>query len=227
MKEQLGYNVQLFDSTHGKYAQIPIISKMVTHGDVTVYGELNPFSEDAFNYRDAMDVENHISGIEIVKRYIPKDGKMLYLASSYGLAPALLKEEGYDVVSLDRDRNALRFASTYIGNQVRADARKLPFIEGSFSAVISRDFLAIDYHLLSADDQEVVVDEIYRVIKKGGKAVFYTLYNAEIEREDGKPISEGLPDLQLLLQRFDHLQEFSISFGDRAEKRTMVYLVTK
>lgn len=200
---------------------------MVTDGDTTVYEELDPFSEDAFNYRDVIEIENHISGIEIIKRHIPTGGTMLYLASSYGLASVLLREEGYDVVSLDRDYTALRFANTYIGKQVMADARKLPFAEETFSGVVSRDFLAMDYYLLPPEDQKIIIDEIYRVLKKGGEAIFYTLYTLETEQKDGKPIEEGLPDLQGLLLRFDHVKKFLINFGDRVEKDTIAYVVTK
>ena len=195
MVEQFECNVKSFDSTRGKYSRASIVSRMVTDGDTIVYEKLDPFSEDAFNYRDAIDIENHISCIEIIKRHIPTGETMLYLASSYGLASVLLKEEGYDVVSLDRDYTALRFASTYIDKQVRADARKLPFAEESFSGVVSRDFLSMDYYLLPADDQEIIIDEIYRVLKKGGKAIFYTLYTAETEQEDGKPILEKIQQL--------------------------------
>ncbi len=158
MTEQLRYNAQSFDSARDSHSQRTVVSGMVIDGDSLIYERLNPLSEDAFNYRDVIDVENHISGIETIKRYIPKEGIMLYLASSYGLASVLLEEEGYNVVSLDIDRNALRFASNYARDQINADARSLPFVDDAFSAVVSRDFLAKDYHLPSDDGQNAIVD---------------------------------------------------------------------
>lgn len=227
MLEQQRCRLRSFDHLHRIYRNMPVARRIVSDGDSRVYEQLDPLSKDAFNYRDSIDIENHVSGVEIVKRFISKDGRILYLASSYGSAPVILKEEDYDVVSLDTDYNALRFASNYVNNQTNADAGKLPFIDDAFSAVVSRDFLAIDHYLLSADDQEAIVDEIHRVLWKGGKAIFYTLYTTETEQEDGKPIAEGLPDISGLLKRFDRVQEICINYEDRAGKNTIVYIATK
>ena len=83
---------------------------------------------------------------------------------------------GNDVIALDLrrpDAKALNAATTYAtehGYQLRfeqGDATKLNFTDGSFDVVVSSMFLCQDF------DPEVVVGEIRRVLKPGGRFGFY------------------------------------------------------
>lgn len=202
-------------------------SIMAAEGDRDIYESLDPLSERAHDYRDTIDVANHISGIAAVARRVRKGtGRMLYLASSYGTGPLMLEGMGYRVVSLDKDKPALGFAQKFTRNPIAADAKHLPFTDNSVESVVSRDFLAQDYHLLSKNDRSLVVKEIHRVLKTGGLAIFYTLYTAQGARHVGREIKEGLPDMRLL-EDFSKVEKIRTKFRDDPNRNSLVYVAVK
>lgn len=224
MNEVINLDIRSFINTAVFYRKLPGVRAFVDRGDKTVYSKLNPFSEAAFNYRDSIEVENHISGIELTRRTIPVTGEILYLASSYGLGPYILKQLGYPVIAADIDLKALKYTRADLA-EVAADAKKLPFRNNSFSAIVSRDFLVEDY-LSSTSDRVQVIDEMFRVLKRGGPEIFYTLYCPEQLDNDDKDVSDGLPELSLLTQ-FRLLRNVSIKYKDRPDKNSLAYVAIK
>jgi len=87
---------------------------------------------------------------------------------------------------LDRTRRLLRRASLTKPALCRSDALRLPFANGSFDLVFSSYFL----DLLSADDIEIAIDEMRRVLRPSGRLVVtYLLRGAG--RENGRSHGRG------------------------------------
>jgi len=87
-----------------------------------------------------------------------------------------LFQAGNEVVALDLarpDKKDLRTSTSFANEHgyklrfVQGDATKLKFSEGTFDVVVSSMFLCQDF------DPEVVVSEIWRVLKPGGRFGFY------------------------------------------------------
>lgn len=226
IEQKTTFIVPSFKSARYTYTP-PTASVMVAEGDRDIYETLDPLSERAHDYRDTIDVANHISGIAAVARRVRKGpGRMLYLASSYGVGPLMLEGMGYRVVSLDKDKQALGFAQKFTRGPVAADAKQLPFADNSMDSVVSRDFLAQDYHLLSKNDRSQVIKEIRRVLKTGGLAIFYTLYTKKAANGVGREIKDGLPDLNLL-EDFSKVEKIRTKFRDNPNRNSLVYVAVK
>jgi len=74
--------------------------------------------------------------------------------------------EGKKVVAIDLSTGMLKRAQKRLPEPIRADAQQLPFAENSFDTVIARGLL---HHL---PDPDRGAEEVARVLKGGGKAVF-------------------------------------------------------
>lgn len=226
IEQKTTFVVPSFKSARLEYTP-PAASMMVAEGDRNIYELLTPLSERAHDYRDTIDVANHISGITAVLRRARKGpGRMLYLASSYGTGPLMLEGMGYRVVSLDKDKPALGFAQKFTRNPVAADAKHLPFADNSMESVVSRDFLAQDYHMLSKNDRITIIKEIHRVLKTDGLAIFYTLYTKKAVNGIGREIKDGLPDIDLL-EDFSKVEKIKTKFRDNPNRNSLVYIAVK
>ena len=95
-----------------------------------------------------------------------KSKLILDLGSGVGSDTQLLTQKGARVVSLDSAEKSLRISSQVNQNlHIRADATQLPFKNNVFDLVFGREIL---HHL----DEDKVLNEIKRVLKKDGRAVF-------------------------------------------------------
>ena len=123
------------------------------------------------------------SPIEMARRLIFQDQKPVgvQLASNWGFYPLFLKEAlgltGF--FGLDSDPYAVAYAQKIGAPVIQADARALPFPDGTLDLVVSSHFLDFSYIKLidqlnylngkyTEDFQTTVRREIVRVLKPGG-----------------------------------------------------------
>ena len=108
-------------------------------------------------------------------------GRVLDLGCGFGRHALAMREEGLDVTGLDLSEDLLVRASSLegggalAGRLARGDMRKLPFAPASFDAVTML-FSSFGYFDDAGNAQ--VLDEVGRVLRPGGTAVF-DLMNAE------------------------------------------------
>lgn len=107
-------------------------------------------------------------------------GRVLELGSGNAVTLSELVRRGWDAVALDFSKTAAKSAhvilrDTPAGSAVRADARYIPFVRDSFTAVIARHVIG---HM-SAADQNRTVHGIMSVLKPGG-----VMYFTEFSRDD-------------------------------------------
>lgn len=99
---------------------------------------------------------------EIKKLALPSGGKILNIGCGTGGTADVLDKFG-DVTHIDISDTALEFAKNRgIKNLVKADARALPFADGSFDLIVGLDVLE---HM---EDDQGAIAEWRRVLKKGG-----------------------------------------------------------
>jgi len=126
-------------------------------------------------------------------KMVPKGSKVLDFACGWGRMAFKLQEHGYDVVGFDINQEAVenarkaskRFNSLY-KNRVSfdvANARDLPYPEGSFDACLIQAFMTA---LVDPEHREMVLDEARRVLREDG-----ILYLADFGQSWDNPIYRG------------------------------------
>jgi ubiquinone/menaquinone biosynthesis C-methylase UbiE len=95
-----------------------------------------------------------------------------------------LARRGIEVVGIDIAAAFLAAAGS--GRWVRADARRLPFLPGSFDAAIS--LCQGGFGLLGGHDDQMVLEQIAEVVKKGGRVAVsaFSAYFAVRHLEPGE-----------------------------------------
>lgn len=109
-----------------------------------------------------------------------KGRKVLDLGCGDGYFSHLLASDGNKVTAADVSRARLdkfkKIAAEEKIKQVLYDGKRLPFVDRSFDAVV---ILEVIEHLVN---YEVVLKEIFRVLKKDGKIIVGTPYNEALEK---------------------------------------------
>jgi demethylmenaquinone methyltransferase/2-methoxy-6-polyprenyl-1,4-benzoquinol methylase len=101
---------------------------------------------------------------------LAKPGRILDVGSGTGVSARDLARAhpNSTIVGLDRSVGMLMFAApSAVGPYVRADVRTLPFRDGVFESA------AAGFVFRPIDGDRAAVEEIYRVLKPGGRAVIY------------------------------------------------------
>lgn len=100
-----------------------------------------------------------------------------------------LREQGIEVVGLDISADFLLAAGP--GRWVRADARRLPFVQNSFDAAIS--LCQGGFGLLGGADDAGVVAGMAEVVKRGGRVALsaFSSYFAVRHLEEGDTFDAG------------------------------------
>jgi SAM-dependent methyltransferase len=75
----------------------------------------------------------------------------------------------YDMIGIDLSEAALKIAAQNYGTVVQADATRLPFADGSIDGVISSCL----FEHLSEETKVALLREVRRVLKPGGKVIFF------------------------------------------------------
>jgi 2-polyprenyl-6-hydroxyphenyl methylase/3-demethylubiquinone-9 3-methyltransferase len=108
----------------------------------------------------------------IEERLPQRPCRLLDLGCGGGLIANELVKNGHSVVGVDISDACLEVAARHDSTQravwVRGDARALPFADASFDAVCAMDVLE---HI---EPVEVVVAEVARVLRPGGRFFFHT-----------------------------------------------------
>lgn len=112
------------------------------------------------------------------RKFLSKKGKILDLGCGKG--NIFYTVSGY-IAGIDLDFNVLLKAKEIYEYVIQADAVRLPFLDGTFDYVVSQDLLGHIPH----NKKDILLSEIYRVLKKGGKTIHYI-------ETDGKNLLEKL-----------------------------------
>ncbi|SHF09538.1 Methyltransferase domain-containing protein [Thermoanaerobacter uzonensis DSM 18761] len=104
-------------------------------------------------------------------------GKALDIGTGRGRMAAALAEYGYQVVSIDESKDALKRAEDLLKESVtlenilllQGDAHNLPFLDETFEVVATYNAM---HHMR---DYKKVLDEMVRVCKKGGSILISEL----------------------------------------------------
>jgi SAM-dependent methyltransferase len=96
-----------------------------------------------------------------------KDGLVLDIGCGHSILPLLIKRFGFQVISLDTSKDALKWQAKRNVRAVLASAEKLPFKEGAFHAVTAISSL----EHIHKDGDKKAMEEIGRVLKTGGIAI--------------------------------------------------------
>ena len=105
----------------------------------------------------------------IKKNITHTDLKALDIGAGTGVVTGMIVETGVQTVATDISESALKILQERVSDLGKietqvADMESLPFDDGSFDIVLSAGSL-------SYGDNTIVRDEIYRVLKKGGKFI--------------------------------------------------------
>ena len=100
-------------------------------------------------------------------------GSILEVGTGKGHMALALARQGHEFTSVDRDEEALRFASLNLAHEkldsnaelLVMDSKELKFDDGSFENIIAVNFF---HHV---DTGEIVLSEMDRVLKKDGKLI--------------------------------------------------------
>lgn len=115
--------------------------------------------------------ENKIKTPWVLKRIEPKSS-VLDVGCGAGFLTNELALCGHHVTGVDSSASSLAIArqhdATKTVNYIEANAYKLPFDDNSFNVVCAMDFLE---HI---DNPSLVIQEISRVLRPGGKFIFHT-----------------------------------------------------
>jgi SAM-dependent methyltransferase len=110
-------------------------------------------------------------------------GRVLDLCCGFGRHSLALRELGVDVVGMDLSLDLLKDAPTLEGGEAlagrltRGDVRALPFVDGSFDALVN---LFSSFGYFGADGDRGVLHEVRRVLKPGAEALFDLMLPARI-----------------------------------------------
>jgi ubiquinone/menaquinone biosynthesis C-methylase UbiE len=105
-------------------------------------------------------------------------GKLLNIGCGHG-ADFLPFAKGFELCGVDFSSKMLEMAQRYAAkynfkvNLAQADARRLPYPDSSFDWAIA---VATYHHIKDAEERLEAMQELYRVLKKGGEA-FITVWN--------------------------------------------------
>ncbi len=146
-----------------------------------------------------------------------RSGEMLELGSGTGSLAIELGRRARDlqISTMDPSTHRVQVAESRIhgsglGRQVKVvhgDAGDIPFPDGSFDLVVSLE----SYR--RGGEPEVVLGEIYRVLRPGGKALVYD-FRPELPGEAWDGIRRRLPPLQRLLFDSDILASWKGAYNE-------------
>jgi len=135
------------------------------------FSKIAPYYDLIYNKRFKEKTNEEIS---FVQNFLPKGGKILDIACGTGRHSIELKRQGYDVIGIDISHEMLQIAKNKTKNLkfnikfIQADAKQMPLLNQFVGAIC---LFSSFCHILTENDQQKVVSEIYRVLKKDGIAI--------------------------------------------------------
>ncbi|WP_158630174.1 methyltransferase domain-containing protein [Cohnella sp. AR92] len=146
--------------------------------------------------------------------------RILDLGCGTGRHVVFLASEGYDVTGIDFSKEGLHYTAQRLeqlnlsAELVQGSIVTLPFENESFDGVIS---ISVIYYFIKADVQRVI-DELYRVLKPGGKA--FIVVRALDDKRYGQGI-EVEPNTYVMDNDFSNEEKMTIHFFSVEEVREM------
>ena len=139
---------------------------------------------------------------------------VLDLGCGAGRNCLFLAKEGFNLVSLDLSRSALRIANAWLHKErsmnlglTRGTMTNIPFSNGCLDAVIS---ISVIHHAIKKDIQKIVL-EVHRILKKNG--IFFTNIASIEDPRRGKGEEVEKNTFRILeafeQKRFEELHHFS------------------
>ena len=140
--------------------------------------------------RELATAELGLSSQRVVLRILGEgSGRLIDVGCGGGAFAATLAEQGWQVTGVDISEDQLRLARERGVDVVRADARELPFEDGSFDAAVSV-FTHTDM-----DDFAGVLRELARVLRPGAVFVYLGVHPCFIGPHSRFLHGEGVPTL--------------------------------
>jgi len=122
---------------------------------------------------------------------LPGGSRILDLGCGDGKTLSSLAACGWDPVALDFSGHATRLcrknAGIFANRVLTADARALPFRDGSFDAVLA--FHVVGH--MTAEDRTIIAREVVRVLPPGGVLVFREFSTDDFRYGRGEQVEEG------------------------------------
>jgi SAM-dependent methyltransferase len=136
--------------------------------------------------------------------WFPPRGRILDLGTGLGTEPTFLANRGFIVVGVDLSLVALRRAgaSGRGAKFVRADARRLPFQDGTFDALLDRGC----FPYVTGGDRTKYIREARRVLRPDGRLLLRACLQARGVRNDlsADLIKEMFEGLHWRIVRLEH-----------------------
>ena len=140
--------------------------------------------------RELATAELGLSSQRVVLRILGEgSGRLIDVGCGGGAFAATLAEQGWQVTGVDISEDQLRLARKRGVDVVRADARELPFEDGSFDAAVSV-FTHTDM-----DDFAGVLRELARALRPGAVFVYLGVHPCFIGPHSRFLHGEGVPTL--------------------------------
>lgn len=125
------------------------------------------------DFQNLMEKQNHLLYRNLLSKYDLKDKRLLEIGSGSGAHSAVIKRFGANLIACDitfdrcfsTEKKLNLIDNDYDHLTINSSAENLPIKDEVFDYVYSNGVL---HH---ADDTTKCIDEIYRVLKKNGKAV--------------------------------------------------------
>lgn len=115
----------------------------------------------------------------IIKNYISDKSKVLDVGCGTGRYAYALKNQGYDVIGIDKSESQVMQAKKMI-NVIRGNAIDLPFEDDSFELCI----LIMVIQQLSEEELVLALDEVKRILKKNGFLIIKTCSHEDLKKRN-------------------------------------------
>ncbi len=120
--------------------------------------------------------------LALAEHWLAAPSRVLDLGCGLGTEVAALGASGFAAVGVDAARTALVLGRGRSAGRVfvRADVRRLPFLDGAFDAALDRGC----FHYLRAEDRPLYQREARRVLKPGGRLLLRACLRSAGVRND-------------------------------------------
>lgn len=151
---------------------------------------------------ECLSLERHRDSVELIEKYVKKGMSVLHIAPEKSLR-MVLNKIGITYKTLDKFRDEVDY---------KCDLSDIPVDNGTF------DFIVCNHVLEHVEDDGKAINEIYRVLKVGGKALI------SVPIREGKTL-EGLTSEEDRLEFYgqaDHVRFYGDDFKDRLKGEVKV-----
>lgn len=142
--------------------------------------------------------------MHLIERYFPSKGRLLDIGCGPGRYSLALAEKGYEMSLLDISSKELALAEKFFQERslkaegfYHACSMTLDFEDDTFDGVI---VLGPLYHLHTEDERQMVIDEVYRVLKPGGTAILAYINSLGVLRASAYECPDVFEENEVMLR---------------------------